>query len=320
MYNSQIYKEISTDEKLKIVRNLYGNNATIKESKILKGGLFNTTYLLRTSEEKSGIVLRVAPINKHLLLDYEMDMMAAEPMFHQMLHDQNVPTTKVLQYVKEGNVIDREYIILEYMDTIPMNDQALEGLDLSYLYEEVGELTHRIHQIKNDKFGWKRLTDWGLFDSWYEFISFYAKELVQKALQFELLSSAEISRFSEIIGESKGLLEAIKTPNMAHTDLWQGNVLLKKQGDHFEIGAIIDLDRVIFGDKYWDLSNPWMTTDLFLQGYGDEATMTADDFKRCELYKMLFGLSSTYICLVEYDDKEWSQGEKKTTLEILNKW
>lgn len=320
MYNSQIYKEISTEETVKIVRNLYGNSTTIKESKILKGGLFNTTYLLKTSEDDIGIVLRVGPINKHLLLDYEMDMMAAEPMFHQMLHDQNVPTTKVLQYVKEGDVIDREYIILEYMDTIPMNDPSLEGVKLDHIYEVAGELTRKIHQIKNDKFGWKRQTDWGLFDSWFEFISFYAKELIQKAEKYELYSSAEISKFSDIINSSKGLLSDIKTPNMAHTDLWTGNVLLKKRDNIYEIGAIIDLDRVIFGDKYWDLSNPWMTTDLFIKGYGEGAKMTAADLKRCEIYKMLFGVSSTFICLIEYDDKEWSQGEKNTTLEILNKW
>ena len=64
--NSQIYKELTKNEIEKIAVDLYGNDSEITECRLLKGGLFNTTYYLTTNADKAGIVLRTAPVKKDL--------------------------------------------------------------------------------------------------------------------------------------------------------------------------------------------------------------------------------------------------------------
>lgn len=317
MLNSKIYKEISKQEIEKIIIDLYGSKSKLLSAEILKGGLFNTTYLLHTDQDKEGLVLRVGPVNKHLLYNFEKDMMAAEPLFHKMLQDNGIPTSKVLKFSPENAVIDRDYIVIEYLQTIPMNHESLNNVDISYVNEEVGRLTDRIHQIKSDKFGWLRQDNWGLYNKWSDFICAFGAESADKAEEYDLFSKAEIEQFSSIIEANKTVLDQITVPNYVHFDLWQGNVLLSKDKDVYKVAAIIDLDRTIFGDKYWDLSTPWIVNDAFLKGYKNQPEKTAEYKVREHIYKLLFGFLSSYVCLIQYDDKDWFKREKENTLSLL---
>ncbi len=317
MLNSKIYKEISKQEIEKIVVDLYGSKSKLLSSEILKGGLFNTTYLLHTDQDKDGLVLRVGPVNKHLLYNFEKDMMAAEPMFHKMLQDNGIPTSNVLKFSPENAVIDWDYIVIEYIKTIPMNHESLNNVDISYVYEEAGRLANRLHQIKSDKFGWLRQDNWGLYDKWSDFISAFGAESADKAEEYDLFSKAEIEQFSSIIKENKTVLDQITVPNYVHFDLWQGNVLLTKDKDAYKVAAIIDLDRTIFGDKYWDLSTPWIVNEAFLKGYKNHPEKTAEYKIREHIYKLLLGFLSSYVCLIQYDDMDWFKREKENTLSLL---
>ena len=58
-------------------------------------------------------MLRVAPVNKHLLFEFEKDMMGAEPFF-MICCKNNIPTTRIIKHVPQGVVIDREYNIRVY--------------------------------------------------------------------------------------------------------------------------------------------------------------------------------------------------------------
>lgn len=320
MSRSKIYKELFKQDIEKIIVDLYGSRSKILSSEILKGGLFNTTYLLHTNQESSGLVLRVGPVNKHLLFDFEKDMMKAEPIFNKLLHDNNIPTSNILKYSPKDSVINRDYIVIEYIDSIPMNDKSLIDLDLNYLYEEVGILANRMHRITNDKFGWLRFDDWGLHGKWSDFILSFASEAADKAEEHNLFSKDEINKFRTIVCENMAVLDEISIPYMAHTDLWQGNILLSNDNDIYKVVAIIDLDRTIFGDKYWDFSTPWIINDSFIKGYSENIEKTVAFEKRQYIYKLLGGFFSSYVCLIEYDDFEWYNCEKENTISLLSKY
>ncbi|MHB1485536.1 MAG: phosphotransferase [Saccharofermentanales bacterium] len=245
---SKIYKELENNDLQKIVADLYGNCTKIKEFQILKGGLYNTTYLAKT--DGGDIVIRVAPINTHLLFDYEKDMMSSEPMLHDLLKNKGIPTTIILKYSPPGFVIDREYIISEYIDSIPMNDSSLSNINLEYIYSTIGSYTRKLHEISNDRFGWKRPDGGKEYSKWSDFILRFAKECVNKASEHSLFTQSDINAFWHYINDCEiiELLDEIKQPLMIHTDLWQGNVLLTKKGEEYSVAAIIDMDRTIFGD------------------------------------------------------------------------
>jgi len=87
MTSSRIFKELNSAEIDKVISNLYGSDTRITGCSLLKGGLFNTTYHVKTDSDRFGIVLRAAPINQHLLFDFEKSMMSAEPLFFKMLQE-----------------------------------------------------------------------------------------------------------------------------------------------------------------------------------------------------------------------------------------
>lgn len=274
--SSRIYKELENNELQKIVADLYGNTTGIKGFQILKGGLYNTTYLVKTDD--GNIVIRVAPINTHLLFDYEKDMMSSEPLFHELLKNNGIPTSTILKYSPPGSVLDREYIISEYIDSIPMNDPTLSDINLDHIYSAIGNYTRKLHEISNDRFGWKRPDGNKEYGKWSDFILRFAKECVNKANEHSLFAQSDVSAFWQYIndGEIIKLLDEIKQPHMIHTDLWQGNVLLTKKDETYKVAAIIDMDRAIFGDTYWDFITPWMITEAFVKGYGQMICKTDD--------------------------------------------
>lgn len=319
MAKSRIYEEITIHQISKIVKDLYGTGVKEISYNILKGGLFNTSYFVKTDIEEKGIVLRVAPINKHLLFEFEKDMMSAEPIFHELLQKNNIPTTRILKYVPHGEVIDREYIISEYIDSIPMNDPSLSKMDLSHVYKEVGFYAKRIHMITNEKFGWKRKDSWGEYEKWSDFVLAFAKEAEDKAKEHKLFTKNEIEKFHNIFTGSIEILDEINVPYMTHADLWQGNILLKHCEGGYDLAGIIDLDRTIFGDKYWDLCNPWIINNEFLSGYNERIPQTDNHNRRCYLYQLLGSFFTVYVVLIEYNDYKWYEKEKNNAVLLLSK-
>lgn len=330
---SLIYKEITQAEMQKIAADLYGSRTKIEEARLLKGGLYNTTYFVKTNQDDVGIVLRVGPVNKHLLFDFEKDMMAAEPFFHKMLADNGIPTSHILRYAPAGEVIDREYIVMAYIPSIPMNDPSLAAVCLDNVYQEIGALTHKLHAITQNRFGWLRPADkgqgapfcdgvgaGGSYDTWAAFVAAYAGEAADRAAEHGLFDREDIQLFRRAFSENTAVLDEIKTPHMVHTDLWQGNVLLKKDDDGYSVAAIIDLDRTIFGDVQWDLSCPWMLNEAFFKGYGSLPPKTPAAEQRERLYKMLCGFFESYVWLIEYDDKATFESTKENTLSLLRSY
>lgn len=318
MSGSRIYKKISKQDIDKIITDLYGSNGRLISYETLNGGLFNTTYFLHTDQEKDGLVLRVGPVNKHLLFNFEKDMMSAEPFIHKLLRDNGIPTSNILKYSPENSVIDRDYTIVEYIKSVPMNDKSLENTDLSYVYEDIGRLTKRMHGITNKKFGWFRNTEWGLYDKWSDFISAFAAEAADKAEEYNLYSINDIEKLRTIVAENRLVLDKITVPNFMHSDLWQGNILLSKDKDTYKVAAIIDLDRTIFGDKYWDFSTLWVINDPFLKGYNENTEKTGEYEMRQNIYKLINSFFCSYVYQIEYDNIERFNREKENTSSLFS--
>jgi len=317
--NSRIFKELSDREIERIVADLYGHDAKLTECRLMKGGMFNTTYYIATDINPDGIVLRAGPINRHLLCEFEKNMMAAEPMLHELLLSSDIPTSRVLKYSAANSVIDREYIVSQYIPSVPMNDPSLEGEDLSGVYRQIGEITRRLHGITNNKFGWKRSDGSGEYDTWREFIFAYAAEAMEKATAFELFKREDIDKFKDYLSKNADALDDIKTPYMVHGDLWQGNILLSKTEAGYFVAGVIDVERAMFGDKYWDMSTPLLMTSYFYAGYGEPEPVCPRHDKRMTIYKIVRDLFGCYALLVEYDDKEWYEDVKAHCAELLLK-
>lgn len=72
---SSLYRECSQEELAVLVAEALGTE--MRSARLLTGGMFNTTYLVET-EGYGKVVLRLGPVNRHLLMPFEHRLMEAE--------------------------------------------------------------------------------------------------------------------------------------------------------------------------------------------------------------------------------------------------
>ena len=317
MASSKIFKELTKTEITKVVSGLFGSNTRIITCRLLKGGVFNTTYFVKTNSDRSGIVLRVAPINRHLLFDFEKSMMSAEPHFYQMLQEKGIPTSEVIHYDNTNEVIDREYIIFNYIPSIPMTDSKLPEKAKPGLYHRLGEIIALLHDIKNEQFGWKRPNgELKMYDTWGAFLQRFSQEIGDKAAKYGLFSAAELKRFTDKF-TNRVEFNQIKQARMVHADLWEGNVLVSENDGKWRIVALIDIDKAIFGDKDLEFAYPTVLNEDFLSGYGPRVAETSGAIFRRRAYRLLESFMYAYIWFAQFEDQERCEQSKKNGLAAL---
>jgi aminoglycoside phosphotransferase (APT) family kinase protein len=317
METSRIFKELTKAEIIKVVTNFYGNDTKIVDWLLLKGGVFNTTYLVKTNHDRSGMVLRVAPVNRHLLYDFEKSMMSAEPFFYQILQEQGIPTSEVMHYDNTYEVIDREYIIFKYIRGLPMNDRRVPQNAKPGLYQHLGEVIASLHAIKNKQYGWKRPNgELQMYATWGLFLQRFAQEIAHKAAHYALFSDAELHRFTDIFSDSV-MFDQIKPACMVHADLWEGNVLVRDIDGDWRVVALIDVDKAIFGDKDLEFAYPTVLNDDFLKGYGPRAEQMSGTIYRRTAYRVLESFMYAYIWFAQFENQGRYEQAKQSGLVAL---
>ena len=319
---TKLYKQLTSAEISAVVQDLYGSCAAVSDYRSLEGGNFNTNYYVKTNQDNNGLVLRVAPApkDKLYLFSFHKDMMSGEPLFHKMLEEKGIPTVNVLKYAPENTVLNREYMITEYIPSITMNDPSLTQTDLSQLYKETGKYIRKLHTISNDKFGWIRPnTTNGEFDTWQQFVLAYMTEVADKSEEYNLFEYEHIQYLRELFIHKIGLFDGIGTPNMIHKDLHEGNILIHQKDGQYKVAAIIDMGWAIFGDRRWEFLSRRMINQPFLDGYGDDIPQDTAFKEMSLLYKLLHGFFSAYVVKVEYGFDDWYEGEKSGVVALIDK-
>jgi aminoglycoside phosphotransferase (APT) family kinase protein len=318
MTTLKLFKELSQAEIEAVIANLYGSAARISECRLMKGGLFNTTYHIKTEADRSGLVLRVAPVNQQLLFDFEKSMMSAEPIFFQMLAEQKIPTSEVVHYDRSFNIIGREYILFRYIPSLPMNEPAVPPEAKPALNRQVGQILACMHNIHHDQFGWKRPGDASeLFDHWGVFLKRFAGEIAERSANYGVFKDADLSRFTRVF-EDTSIFDHVRQACMVHTDLWEGNILVNEDRGEWQVVAIIDVDRAVFGDADMEFNSAWALNKDLLGGYGRRLDSSPESIFRRQSYDLLGDFMYAYVWLVQYENMERYQTTKRRGIKVLD--
>lgn len=277
----------------------------VRTSRLLDGGLFNTTYRVETTAYD--VVLRMGPVHPELLLPFEENLMAAETYVDRLCHKNGIPASNVLCCDTSHNVIDRDFMVVERIDGIPMSDPSISESSLQGLSVSCGALVRRLHEIKGEKFGRisEILRGRGQ-DTWGDAVLMEYQNLIAASRKYDVFEDELLKRALAFAEDAVPLLDRVKTPHLAHADLWHGNILVKAQSDHtYAVRAIIDGDRAVFGDVSFDLDSPWMVNDAFFKGYGEVPAAFSPEEDGCkkQVYSLLFALTDAYVWRVEYCDE-----------------
>lgn len=304
---SRLFRELTRDELAAAVRRHFG--AVDFTACLMDGGLFNTTYLLSLSDG-GRYVLRAGPVNRQLLLPFELRLFLSEAAVYRLCRERGIPVPVVTVSVlpderADDNSLDyRGYIITEYIDSLPMTSELISPDEKSVLRRELGEITARFNSIEGTRFG--RVcnvsgTADGGYTRWSDWLESEFAAACGAIRSYQVFSERELDKFLQLPEKYRGLLDEVTTPRLVHADLWEGNVLVTPDKKH--IAAIIDADRALFGDVGFELAGGWNDTPEFYSGWGEPPSGIDYETRRL-IYLALYRLTDTYVYFAEYADPE----------------
>ncbi len=307
---SRLFQEISR-EKLEEITEYY-LNCPLEDGKLLFGGLFNTTYLLRTG--KGEAILRLGPVNRRLLLEYERNLMEAETDVLSLLHKHGIPTSRILAVDTRRTIVDRDVMLLQRIPARSMSLMEPDKETEERLCRETGTLVRRIHKITADELPKTSEKPYGRYGAvlagqggatWREALEEEVRGWQRCMGRTDLLPEENVERIAECFFSRSPVLDIPQLrPRLVHGDLWYGNILVDDRGC---LTAVIDVDRALFGDPEFDLASGWMTTSAFFAGYGKKPDSDSAACLRRRLYKLLLDMEDCYVLYEEYASPQEAQ-------------
>ena len=309
--SSFLFAELEENELRRIVREKLG--ADTASYKLLDGGLFNTTYFVETADGAK-YVLRVGPVNRHLLMPFEHRMMEDEVEVYRLLAENGVPCSTVVACDTTKTLIDRDFMLVEYIPSAAMSSFTLTPEDKTRVFRDTGYYTAKMHSISPESGRFGRIIDvknGGGYSKNSEFMYAELLDWETVGIPKELFTKEEHEKIRSLFLKAAPYLDEVTLPRLVHTDLWSGNILVSEENGKKEFAAIIDADRSIWGDPLFEFSSiRWTWKEpAFWEGYGRGLPEGKSASVRCAVYTLLVTLFNAYVYLREYDDAESAKGE-----------
>jgi fructosamine-3-kinase len=236
----------------------------------IRAGHYNDSYYI--DSDKGKYVLRIAPPDNIPKLFYEVDMMKSEVNIHRLVRENtDVPVPKIVYHDFSREVIDRDYLIMEY----------LKGDSGFFDESELGIYVRQIHSIKSDYYGYpERAAPTG--KSWPDIFYNYVELIFRDCLSCGIIDDNEYEHFISIYDNHINVITEVP-PSLLHLDLWTQNILTVNN----HITAILDFDRGLYGDpelEFAVLDTYGYSTPEFFDGYGKPRPDDSDAQIRRILY------------------------------------
>ncbi len=299
---SSLFRTVTNEEIASIFSHAL-QESHIERATLLDGGMFNTTYRVVYGDQKREAVLRLGPVNRERLMGFERNLMQAEKYVCDVCVRIGIPTSHILACDTSKSVIDRDFMIVEYIPSVVMVNAALSEEKRNALCFDLGAYLAKLHGVTGDSFGFvSRILEGNRFLTWSEALLFEVVDITDHLAHMNGLPAAEIEAIRSLFLDARPLLDEIKTPHLLHTDLWAGNVLLDQ--NDLSIKAIIDGDRAVFGDPDFEFSSPWMEDVQMQRGYGFLIPQAGEENRkqRMKLYRMFYLLLEAYVGIGEYNN------------------
>ncbi|ADL52843.1 phosphotransferase family protein [Clostridium cellulovorans] len=273
-------------------------NAEITEIRELKGGTFNTVYLIEGSKSLSkGLILKTGPNASAQVTEHEKDILRTEVYVYKLLEDVQIPVPKVYAHDFSRAEVPCDYFFMEQVvGTVWFEHWTIKQ---PTLMRELGQYTAALHSVKGDWFGYINDDENGRFNTWGKaFTAMMNSALTDAEQQGIRLPHTEIRR---AVYSRMEILDAVHTPSLVNFDMWAGNIFLVKK-KRFHISGVIDFERSFFGDPLASFSSALMLYEDvekepdFISGYseisGKPLVINNNDRAKIALYQILMYVRS----------------------------
>lgn len=254
------------------------------------GGDISTVYEVCCSAPEQRIVLKVYPDTFHW-------KMGKEVFVYSLLDRvERLPTPSILRADDSKAVLPQPYVLMTKLEGAPLSHvvPALSLAQLRDVYDQMGALLARVHDITLDAFGYitTRVIDSHASNEAYMRFQFEKKCAEMDAHGGDASLRRSVEQYVSVHGD---LLSLAQTPVLCHDDYHEGNVLVAEDGARWRVTGIIDVENAVAGDPlldiaktdYYAIKGDAAKREGFLAGYGPLPEKWAD---RLQIYKLYHAL------------------------------
>jgi aminoglycoside phosphotransferase (APT) family kinase protein len=228
----------------------FGPDVAVASVRELGGGEFNTVYRIALAE-RAPVVLRVAPPPGHEFAWHEQDLMrhehAIRPYFAPIAS--LLPRTLAIDFTHQ--VLDRDYLFQSFMPGERWKDVAgqLTPQEEKSLWRQLAQVVRSIHGVRGETFGHPH--PGRQFPTWSATILDWMRRSLADAERAGL-DVGTLRELHDLIPAHADFLDEVTVPRLLHGDLWPMNILIERGVASVHISAVLDCDRVSWGDPLAD--------------------------------------------------------------------
>ncbi len=297
---------LSKEEITKLVKVNFGDTCEVGTITELKGGMFNSAYLVERVKEKDKIVLKVSIAPGTKTLTYEKDPMPTEvEVYKRIAQCTQIPAPRLLSYDFSKKVIPCNYFFMTALKGVAMNKvmKNISKDNLESIKIEVASYFAQLHRINGEYFGYFTDDPKYWFSTWKEAFLHMMEMLIADGIAHHV--KMPYARIGKILKQKALYLDAVKNPSLIDYDLWTGNIFLIEQKDQYVIEGIIDFERAFWGDPLADFPAAFLLLKnikeerSFWKAYTKAARINPDITKEDEIRLDLYSLYISMIMAAE---------------------
>jgi aminoglycoside phosphotransferase (APT) family kinase protein len=221
----------------------------VEDVRPLDGGLMNRNYRIRLAGSRDAFVLR--------FFDRDPAACVKEAAVLALVRD-NVPVADVVHVEANGAEGFPPYLVLEFIDGISLRELKRRG-DLDALGEaalDAGQVLARLTRHRFDRSG--LLTPALAIDSsTFDGVTIFGLvDHFAQAPAFQRRVDTDLRRRVDVWARaSQTLFGDLSAPSLVHGDFNSANILVREEGGHWSVAAILDWEFAFAGSFFCDVGN-----------------------------------------------------------------
>lgn len=311
---------VSIETARRMVAAAFGAETAIQTYRELRDGYFNAAYRIILNDGRP-IVLKVAPPPDVTVLRYERGIMATEvAVLRRVAALNSVPVPRVYYYDRSHTLIDSDYYLMEFIPgeayhqrRDQLSEEMRDATDTA-----IGAHLAQINAIGGDFFGYMALPI-QRFPTWRQAFLAMFDDLLADGQARHVALPLDYGTLRARVERVAPVLDEVRTPQLVHWDLWDGNIFVNGSG---HITGIIDFERALWGDPLMEFQ--YRTLEIapaFERGYGSSLFAAPTAVARRTLYNLYLYLIMVIECsyrAYETDDQErWARRQLAVELARL---